>query len=442
MSKECIRYKKSSVLGDWSGCIVDEASLTTDINYKLYGGTDFKMIKAAAGYYFSLAIGAEDQSVYAAGYGGYYGTGKGRTGNTTWSLILGQPAVDVSAGYAHGLAVLADGSLWTWGANSYGRTCQNTSSGSTTTPKKVTMPTASKVVRAEAGYYNTLVLTEDGKVYTCGRSYYGLNANGSTSSTPYALTPSQVTSFPAGTVIKDIAMAARTAAVLDQDGKLYTWGENGQYRTGTGTNSGYTTIPTLINPAGITFKKVAMGIGNGIAATTDNKIYYWGILYGTINGSNPYYQRPTFFDTSNVIGVGENIIGVAAARTRNGNYGGTSSMVITDKNVYATGVNRYDGSNPGKLGIVNDNDGTAPYYSYSAGTTSSIFFIPIQGSSIFSGTTFTGGSIGYSHTFITTAVNPDYPIKSNIGYGSGDNRYLEQGTGNTSGWRIMGSVKK
>ncbi len=438
-NQDCVRYKKSSILGDWSGCIVDSISLSTDINYKLYGGADFKMLKASAGYRFSIAIGADDQSVYAAGYGSYYGTGKGRTGNTTWSLILGQKAVDVSAGYQHGLAVLEDGSLWTWGSNSYGRTCQNTSSGYTTTPKKVTMPAGAKVVRAEAGYYTTMILTDDGKVYTCGRSSYGLNGNGTSSSSPYILTPTQMTTLPAGTVVKDIALAPRGSAILTQDGKLYTLGDNAYYRTGRGTNSGYTTTPTVINPTGVSFKKVAMGIGSGIAASTDDKIYGWGYLYGTLN--NPTYQTPTAFATSG-IEAGETIIGLAAARVRNGSFYGTSSMVITNKNVYVTGMNTSYGTNPGKLGIVNIATGAAP--SNVSTISPSVAFVPIQTSGIFSGTVFTGGSIGYVHTIITTDVYPDgnNRIKDNLGFGAGNNSYLQLGTGNTSGWRIMSSIKK
>uniref|UniRef100_UPI0025C28B32 hypothetical protein n=1 Tax=Chryseobacterium sp. TaxID=1871047 RepID=UPI0025C28B32 len=77
----CVRYKKTSTLGDWTGCIMDAQSVQDEINYNLYGGQDFKIKKGAAGYYFSVAIGAEDNAVYTSGSGSAYRTGQGRTGN-------------------------------------------------------------------------------------------------------------------------------------------------------------------------------------------------------------------------------------------------------------------------------------------------------------------------------------------------------------------------
>ena len=430
----CIRYKKSSTLGDWTGCIVDESTVSNEVNYNLFGGTSFTMVKGSAGFLWSAAIGADDKSVYTAGYGNSYRTGKGRTGNSTWSVIIGQPAVDVSAGYQHGLAALQDGSVWAWGPNSYGRTCLATTSMTAVTPQKVTMPTTSKAVKVQAGHYNSLILTEDGSVYTCGRGTYGLNANGSTNAMPYLSTPTKI-NFPQGEVITDISLAPRAAAALTQNGKIYTWGNNNYYLTGQSITNNCTTSPALItsstvnNISSIVFKGVAMGIGNGVAYDDQNRIYTWG-SDGAIDGSSWSYHRvrlETF-----TIDAGDNIIGVACARGIDRNYFGSSNMIITPKTVYVSGYSTTYNNNPGKLGMVNPDTGAARNGN----------FAEIQRHTVYDGTVFTGGSIGPTHALLFTEENQIYPISNFLGYGAGYNNYMQLGTGASAGRRIMMALTK
>jgi len=432
----CMRYKKSSTLGDWTGCIVDESAVTDNVNYNLFGGASFTMIKGSAGELWSVAIGADDKSVYTAGYGNNYRTGKGRTGNSTWSVIIGQPAVDVSAGLQHGLAALQDGSVWAWGTNSYGRTCRGTTSGTTITPQKITMPTTSKVVKVQAGDNNSLILTEDGSVYTCGRSANGLNANGSTSALPYVSSPTKV-NFPQPEVIVDISLAPRAAAALTQGGKIYTWGNNNFYLTGQSADNGYTTSPAVIttndvnivNISSIVFKGVTMGIGNGIAYDDQNRIYTWG-SDGALDGSsllNHRVKREAF-----TIDAGDNIIGVACARSIDRPYFGSSNMIITPKTVYASGYNTTYNTNPGKLGVIDPNTGLA----YNGN------FTEIHRSSVYNSSVFTGGAIGTTHAILFTGENQVYPGSSYLSYGAGSNTYMQLGTGASAGRRIMMALNR
>ncbi|WP_419867961.1 RCC1 domain-containing protein [Chryseobacterium sp. CT-SW4] len=427
----CVRYKKTSTLGDWTGCIMDKQAVEDEINYNLYGGQDFKIKKGSAGYYFSVAIGAEDNAVYTSGSGSAYRTGQGRTGNTPWTNILGQPAVDVSAGYQHGAAVLENGDLYTWGYNTNGQTCQGVTSGYTMTPKKVTIPNNENVIRVEAGYRNTLILTASGKVYTCGRNTYGLNANGLTSGTVLS-NPTQITALDSQ-VVKDIALAPRAAGVVTQDGKVFTWGENANYRTGLGTNSGTALTPTLVpalNTTGKTFTKLAIGIGNGIAVASDNSVYVWGTrALGTTSRNTPTLVTATELP----LDADETIVSVAAARHRNRPYLGSSVLLVTNKTVYAVGRNTSTGTNSGKLGIVTDDTGAAIREQNAT-------FKEIQSHAMFSGIPPTGASIGYTHALISTGESTENPAASNLGYGSGYNNYRQLGT--TANRRVFMSLKK
>ncbi len=420
LSNHCVRFKKSDQLGDWTGCIVDKPTVEDDINYLLYGGSSFKMKKASAGYTFSVAIGV-DGSVYSAGYGNAYRTGKGSTSNSTWSVILNQPAVHVDAGFYHGLALLEDGSVWAWGRNSYGRTGLGTTSGYARTPQKVTLPEGiGNVIKVEAGYYNSLLLTDTGRVFVCGRNTYGLLANGANNGTYVSIFTEII--FPAK--IKEISLAARAAGAVDENGHIYTWGYNESGRTGVGSTSGYTTTPRDITPSGITFSKIAIGIGNGIALTTDNKLYIWGLRYAigtTGTDSSPaLYTPPVTFDSDEVI------THIATAGDRSGPYAGSCIMIATNKTIYGAGYNNSYYTSSGKLGILNDSGNALTGYNNP--------LQEIQGHSIYSGSVYTGISIGTEHTLITTGENTELSANSYTAYASGgrsgNRQYLYGKTGN------------
>ena len=424
ITNHCMRFKKTEVLGDWTGCIVDSAMVSEKINYVIYGGTSFRMKKASAGATFSIAIGMNG-AVYTSGIGSDYRTGKGSTSNSTWSVILNQPAVDVSAGYKHGLAALEDGTVWVWGSNANGRTGMGTTSGYTKIPKKISLPdNAGKVIRVEAGYYNSLLLTDTGKVFACGNNNYAILGNGSQGTSGINKVSEFVEiPFTKEIVIKDIALAYRGAAAVDQNGKIYTWGSNSYGRTGVGTTSGYTKVPHDITPINQGFSKIVIGISNGAALTTEGKLYVWGSRRATGNGTSNdlspvLYVPPVNFSED------EYITNIAVAKGRsNDNPYGSSLIISTTKSLYASGVNTSYDNNSGKLGVLDDN-GVA----ISSGTMQEV-----QSHAIYSGSVFTGISIGTEHTLVTTGEY-SVPAVSNVGYASGGRRrnkaYLYGRTGN------------
>ncbi|WP_419867957.1 RCC1 domain-containing protein [Chryseobacterium sp. CT-SW4] len=427
----CIRAKQSETLGDWTDCLVDSQLVNEEINYDLYGGKDFKIEKVSAGNYFSVAIGADNKAVYTAGRGSYYRTGQGRTGNTPWTNIIGKPAVDVSAGYQHGAAVLEDGTLYTWGNNSNGATCHNTTSGNTRGPKKVIMPTNAKVIRVEAGYRNTLILTDDGKLYSCGKNSYGLNGNGKTGGDQK--TPVLIENGLSNVKIKDISLAARGAAGLSEDGKIYTWGSNESGRLGFGISTGNSLIPTApptLNPKGTKFKSVAIGIGNGIAVTTDDKVYVWGSrALGTVSRITPAVLTPAEWAKD----ANETVVAVAAARHKNTSTSGSAAMILTDKSAYAVGKNAGRRNNFGRMGIVNNETGSIIRDQNGS-------FLEVESHAFFSGKPFTGISIGYNHALISTGESTENPSANYLGYGSGSNNYRQLGT--TANRKVHMSLKK
>jgi len=442
-STDGLRYKKSSRFGNWSDNIVDGTTIQDSINYRLLGGIDFKLLKASCGYLYSVAIGAYDRAVYTAGYGGSYRTGKGRTGSGSWSMILGGPAIDVSGGYYHGMAVLENGDAYAWGRNSYGRTGLGTTSGYTPSPKKITLPAGEKAVRCEAGLYNSLILTEAGNVYAAGRNQSGANGNGLTNGNQSVFTK---INFPGGVLIQDIAINANQwAAALDRNGKIYTWGEGNNRQLGTGSTANQLTPVMLNTPAGVVFKIIGITVSQGFGITIDNRLFRWGyrgsemfpgwVAAVTYVTPTEVTQFPGLFD------AGENVVAAATLRMRTGDYLGGCMMFATDKGrIFASGQSNGtntgapDGNGSGKLGVINPDNGTR--------VTAVPAFTLIQDHAIYSGTQVTGIAIGRYQAIICTGINPTYPDDVDYtAYGSGYCPYLMLGPG-PQNRRVFTSIKK
>jgi len=451
--------------GDWcEDKLIDDKELTKRIGIMLHGGEDFKMQDVSAGYYYSIGIKAEDKFVYAVGQNLYYktGMGYGRYGGSTqtWTVILGNagPAKQVSAGYQHAAALMENGDVYTWGYNYYGRTGQGVTSGYTMSPAKVNiaLDQGDKVIQVQAGYYNSMLLTQQGKVYVTGYAGYGLLANSNGGGTSVNIPQfRQITNFPLdlehGETIKQISLAARVAAALTSTGRVFTWGRNVNGTTGLGTTSGTTVTPAAIGiPSTDKIIKVEMGIGSGLALTADSlHLYHWGrnlSLGGTASGVPSIQLTPIRIDalTGKILNSSnpeEKIVNIASPKHRNGEYYGDSHLILTNKAVYASGYNTSYGSNPGKLGVINPANGAA--------LSNIVAFEEIQNHAVYENSRFTKASIGYTHAIIMTGkIKEDeegqqtHAYQDYTSYGAGNNNYYQLGGGATSGWRVFSPVKR
>src|SRR5262249_10645082 len=93
--------------------------------------------------------------------------------------------IAVAAGEYHSLALRADGTVMAWGENEDGQLGLGTTTGPeecsskyvcAKTPRKV--PGLSNVIAISAGYYSSLALLADGTLMTWGYDYYGQLGDG------------------------------------------------------------------------------------------------------------------------------------------------------------------------------------------------------------------------------------------------------------------------
>ena len=158
---------------------------------------------------------------------------------TLGTPMAGKVIVQLAAGNSQSMALASDGTVYTWGWNQYGQLGNGTTTNSRIPVAVVTTgtPLAGKTIsQIAAGNAHALAMTDDGTVYTWGWNQYGQLGNNSTinSSLPVIV---KTTGTPlAGKMITQIASGGSpNSLVLANDGTMYTWGwgQHGQLGNGT-----------------------------------------------------------------------------------------------------------------------------------------------------------------------------------------------------------------
>jgi alpha-tubulin suppressor-like RCC1 family protein len=202
--------------------------------------------------------------------------------------------VDVSAGYWNAVALLADGTVRSWGAFYLGDGTANNSA----TP--VTVTGLSNIVAVSAGGYETcMALDANGHVWTWGSNYYGQIGDGTEQP---RLTPLLV---PSLSCVVAISMGAFSTAAVTADGRLWTWGNNSYGELGLGVSGGWYTTPQLV-PGLTNVVEVECGWSHLIARRSDGSVWCSGsnaqgqLGDGTFNSRNTFGQVPGLSDVISV----------------------------------------------------------------------------------------------------------------------------------------------
>lgn len=224
---------------------------------------------ATSGLNFSVALKA-DGTVWTWGDNTYCQLGRGYTGNDVNGLyaLPGQVLtaantpltgiVAISAGAYHTLAVDRDGVVWSWGHNGQGQLGRGNSSDSAYAVQ-VTGLSDVKAAAVAAGERHSLVLTQDGYVYAFGQNNRGqLGDTSETNRTvPVAVRGPLGGSDDAPQLDQVVSLAAGTAtsAALRMDGSVVVWGYNNVGQSGMGiSHASY----TLVTPNYVTRENTAV----------------------------------------------------------------------------------------------------------------------------------------------------------------------------------------
>ncbi|MEI6604533.1 MAG: cadherin-like beta sandwich domain-containing protein [Verrucomicrobiota bacterium] len=233
------------------------------------------VIAIAAGYWHCLVL-CSDGTLATWGYNANSQLGTGTTADSKVpaaviqsGVLAGKSVIAISSGSSHNLALSSDGSIAAWGYNSSGQLGNN----STTTSSAPVLVDRSGVLAGKtataiaAGDTHSMVMCSDGSLVTWGYNSYGQLGNNNTTSSnvPVAVTQTGVL---AGKTVTAITAGRSHNLALCADGTLAAWGYNasGQLGNNSLTNS---SVPVRVGTGGPgtgeRFVTIGAGYGHSLA---------------------------------------------------------------------------------------------------------------------------------------------------------------------------------
>ena len=230
--------------------------------------------------------------------------------------------VAVAAGGRHTVALKSDGTVWAWGSNSHGQLGDgNGGPGAfSTTPVQVARITQQMCAIA-AGPNHTIALKADGTVWGCGENTHGQLGDGTTVD---RVKPVQVVGL---TDAVAIAAGSRHTLALRFYDTVWAWGDNdhGQLGDGTTTDS---TVPIQTVGLPTWYRELAAGDSHSLVIDNSGKVWTWG------NNGDGQLGDGTHTDSSTALQVAglSNVVACAA--------GDNHTLVVKDDGTaWAWGLN-------------------------------------------------------------------------------------------------------
>tara|TARA_B100000809_G_scaffold9483_2_gene8983 strand:- start:4508 stop:6481 length:1974 start_codon:yes stop_codon:yes gene_type:complete len=205
-------------------------------------------------------------------------------------------------GGRHSIAIKTEGSIWSWGLNTYGQLGQN-STTSLNSPSQIGSDTNWKDV--SVGPHHTIALKTNGTLWAWGNNQYGQLGINSITDT---IIPTQV-----GTDSDwdKIATGSQHCLAIKTNGTLWSWGRNNYYQLGFFNDNSNKLVPTQVG-SDSDWLTITVGGDYSFAIKNNNTLWGWGrndesrLGLGTTSGYHPIPEQ---------IGTGSNWINVDAGNS-------------------------------------------------------------------------------------------------------------------------------
>lgn len=179
------------------------------------------------------------------------------------------PRAEVTSGWDHTLGLDDSGTVYAWGNNSSGQLGDGTTTGSSVPVQVSGFPSGVSIMQVAGGYHFSLARDSAGNVWAWGdNSNYQLGVTAPSESS----TPVQV---PGLTQVVSIAAGFNFALALKSDGTLWAWGSNWDGQLGNGTTSA-TPVATPVEVRGISGVTALSAGAYHALAVSGGSVYAWG----------------------------------------------------------------------------------------------------------------------------------------------------------------------
>jgi alpha-tubulin suppressor-like RCC1 family protein len=246
---------------------------TTPVAVIMPSGVAFSALSCGGRH--SLALDTSGHA-WAWGFNADGELGNGTTGTSTTPVAVSMPTGSsfkaiAAGGDGQSLALDTSGTAWGWGYNGDDELGNGTTSNSTT-PVKVTMPSGVAFRSITTGGDHSLALDATGRAWGWGHNVYGQLGNGTTrtSSTPLAV------HMPSGVAFIAIAAGVFHSLAIDTTGHIWSWGSNGHGQLGNGSTTNSATPLAVTMPAGVTLRAVAAGADFSLVLDKSGNAWAWG----------------------------------------------------------------------------------------------------------------------------------------------------------------------
>ena len=217
----------------------------------------------------------EDGNLYSFGYNLVGQLGLGGESNRVVATVVSVPddlkVKAVSCGADHTAIITEDGNLHSFGINDFGQLGLG-DEDVRDIPTLVTIPGDLKVKAVSCGGVHTVIITEDGNLYSFGFNYFGQLGLGDTTERNVPM----LVNVPNGSKVKVVGCGDDHTIIITENGALYSFGRNesGQLGLDDGDDRNR---PVLVNvPGGLKVKAVSCGNSHTVIITEDDNLYSFG----------------------------------------------------------------------------------------------------------------------------------------------------------------------
>ena len=193
---------------------------------------DGKVVKQiAAGATYTIIL-AKDGTMFSCG--NVSGRHRSETLTAVPALPDGQVAAQLVAGRDHAMIISEDGRVFASSSSAIPR------SGA---PPPRCLPSGNIAMQLTSGKRHTTILTQDGTVFTHGSNYYGQLGLGDNDDRS---TLTAMPALPEGVVIKQVVAGAYHTMIIAQDGTLFSCGKNDDGQLGLGDTENRNTFTQVL----------------------------------------------------------------------------------------------------------------------------------------------------------------------------------------------------